>query len=88
MSDGVAIMGCTCVLIQCLLSPGLGRPSPSDPRGDRRVAEGAGSVAVPGTNLFLRRYHATDAWRGAPVQHSWPQLERHNETHHQRSTCE
>ena len=40
---------------------GMGREAYPYPRDHRRVAEGAGPVAVPGAHLLLGGHHAADA---------------------------
>lgn len=51
------------------------------------MAEGPGSVAVPGANLLLGGYHAADARGRAAVSDSGQELERHHETHRAGPTC-
>lgn len=58
---------------------GMGRETVSNSRHYRRVAEGAGAVALSRTYLLIRRHYGSDARGGQNVPDCRQKLERYYE---------
>lgn len=67
-------------LTVCSVIVAVGGASASYPGNHRRVAEGAGSVALPGAHLLISGHHATDSRRGTTFPNCRQKLERSHET--------
>jgi len=53
---------------------------------DRRVAEGAGAVALPRSDFLVGGHHAADARGGSDVRRGRQQLETDHEKHRTTTT--
>ena len=65
----------------------MGGTSDAHPGDDRRVAQGAVPVALPGAHLQFGGHHAADAGGRPSLPHRRPQLEGHHAEHAQGRTC-
>ena len=61
----------------------VGGEADPHPGHDRRVAQGAGAVAVPGADLLVGGHHAADARGRAALSDGRPQLEGCHAAHGQ-----